>query len=341
MFVKRFLGVCTAVVMLFSMTTSVYALDTSSDVPVEISEFADIVGLIGLSSPRPLYSPDEELFGYCAEGTNCYIIYDKKYNMVEYSDSKLSEYHDVTSTLYYGGPLAYYVKENGQFRHLQSGELYTSSDFLSNDEYERQIEAKASAVENEFDAGIQPMATVTENYTIPNSDFSYYDTAWYADGTYGGSCGQIAATGILAFLGAEGSINMPIYYLQNPYSLFLELIQTIPHGTEDYGTDVIDLTTGLNAYASKKKYSYSTSYVAFSTTSENNYRTRIRNGMPSIVGLTGHPLYKEHWVIGYGYKTVKGSRGDISKSVIVDDGWGNDNIVLSNIFVDFFVYFNV
>lgn len=43
----------------------------------------------------------------------------------------------------------------------------------------------------------------------------------------------------------------------------------------------------------------------------------------------------------YGYRTVQGSRGDISKSVIVDDVWGNDNIVISNIFVDFFVYFNV
>ncbi len=341
MFVKRFLRVCTAVVMMFSMTTSVYALDTSFDVPVQISEFANIVDLSGLSDPRPISSPDEKLFGYCAEGMNCYIIYDTEYNMVEYSESKLSEYHDVTSTLYYGGPLAYYVKENGQFRNLQSGELYTLSDFCSNDEFERRIEAKVSAVENESVADIQPMATVTENYTIPNSDFSYYDPAWNTENTYTGSCGQIAATGVLAFLGSEGSINMPIFYLQHPYNLFLELLRIIPHNAKNYGTIPTYMVAGLNNYAAQKKYSYSTSYSAFSTTSENKYRTKIRSGIPSMMAISNHPLYNRHWVIGYGYKTVKGSRGDISKSVIVDDGWGNDNIVLSNLFIDYFVYFNL
>lgn len=338
-FIKKILGICTAAVMLFSASVSVCAVDVSANVPEEISEFADIVGLTGLSAPRPIYSPDEKLFGYCAEGTNCYIIYDTEYNMVEYSDSKLSEYHNVTSTLYYCGPLAYYVKENGNFENLQSGELYTANDFCSSDELKNHIEANAIAVESDPDFGIQPMATVTEKYTIPNSDFSYYDPSWNTAAKYGGSCGQLAATAILAFLAAEGSINIPIFYVQNPYYLFLELIQTIPHATSDYSTNIIDLVTGLNNFAAKKKYSYSTSYSAFSTTSENKYRTKIRNGIPSIVGLTGHPLYQEHWVIGYGYRTVQGNAG-ISKSVIVDDGWGNEKIYISDLYINSFVYFS-
>lgn len=341
MFVKKLLGICTAAVMLFSASVSVCAVDVSANVPEEISEFADIVGLTGLSAPRPIYSPDEKLFGYCAEGTNCYIIYDTEYNMVEYSDSKLSEYHNVTSTLYYGGPLTYYVKENGNFENLQSGELYTANDFCSSDELKNHIEANVSAVESDPDFGIQPMATVIEKYTIPDADFSYYDPSWNSAAKYEGSCGQVAATAILAYLDAVFGINMPTFYLQNPYYLFYELLNTIPHSTEGYLTSPGYIVDGLNYYATQKKYSYSTTVSTFSTTAENKYRTKIRSGIPSMIAISDHPLYGDHWVIGYGYRTVQGSRGDITKSVIVDDGYGNDNIMLNNLFIKYFVYFNL
>ena len=338
-FIKKILGICTAAVMLFSASVSVCAVDVSANVPEEISEFADIVGLTGLSAPRPIYSPDEKLFGYCAEGTNCYIIYDTEYNMVEYSDSKLSEYHNLTSTLYYCGPLAYYVKENGNFENLQSGELYTANDFCSSDELKNHIEANAIAVESDPDFGIQPMATVTENYTIPDADFSYYDPSWNSDAKYGGSCGQLAATAILAFLAAEGSINIPIFYVQNPYYLFLELIQIIPHASDSYGTSPTQIFSGLKKYSQNKNYSYSVSYGLFSTTAENMYRSKVRSGIPSMVQIINHPLYKEHWVIGYGYRTVQGNAGT-SKSVIVDDGWGNEKIYISDLYINSFVYFS-
>lgn len=339
MLIKKILGICTAVVMIFSTSVSVYAFDSSLSVPAEISEFADIVGLNGLQSPRPLYNPDEELFGYCAEGTGCYIIYDTEYNMVEYSDSKLSEYHDVTSTLYYGGPLTYYVKESGNFEDLQSGELYTANDFCSSDELKSRVEANAIAVEGDPDFGIQPMATVTENYTIPNSDFSYYDPSWNSAAKYEGSCGQLAATAILAFLAAEGSINIPIFYVQNPYYLFLELIQIIPHASDNYGTSPVQIVNGLNKYSKNKNYSYSVSYSLFSTTAENKYRSKVRSGIPSMVQIINHPLYKSHWIIGYGYRTVQGNAGT-SKSVIVDDGWGNEKIYISDLYINSFVYFS-
>ncbi|MCD7772753.1 MAG: hypothetical protein LUH08_01675, partial [Ruminococcus sp.] len=330
MFVKKLLGVCTATVMFFSATISVNAVNANANLPEEIQEFADVVGLDGLDSPRPLYSPDEELFGYCAEGDNCYIIYDTEYNMVEYSDSKLSEYHNVTTTLYYGGPLAYYVKESEVFEDLQSGKLYTVDDFCFSDELKSQVEANEIAIDSELDSEIQPMATVTANYTIPDADFSYYDPAWNTESKYPSSCGQVAATAVLAYLQAVEGIDLPTFYLQTPYYLFLELIQTIPHNDESYATSVLGMVTGLNNYATKKGCSYYVTSAAFSTSAENTYRTKARDEIPSLISITGHPKYGDHWVIGYGYKTVQLTSGT-SKSVIVDDGWGNDNICISDI----------
>lgn len=331
MLVKKLLGVCTATVMFFSATISVNAVNANANLPEEIQEFADVVGLDGLDSSRPLYSPDEELFGYCAEGDNCYIIYDTEYNMVEYSDSKLSEYHDVTTTLYYGGPLAYYVKESEVFEDLQSGKLYTVDDFCSSDELKSQVEANEIAIDSELDSEIQPMATVKANYTIPNCDLSYYDPDWNTREKYEGSCGQIAATGILAYLASEGSVNIPVFYVKNPYYLFLELIQIIPHRTIDYGTTPVQIVTGLTNYAENKSYSYTVSYKLFSE-GETAYKSNIRKGIPCMVQIVGHPKYGSHWTMGYGYKIVELTSGT-SASVIVDDGWGNDNICISNIYI--------
>lgn len=339
MFVKRFLGVCTAVVMMFSMTASVYALDTSSDVPVQISEFADIVGLRGLNAPRPIYSPDEELFGYCAEGTNCYIIYDTEYNMVEYSDSKLSEYHDVTSTLYYGGPLAYYVKENDQFRHLQSGELYSVNDFRSNDEFERQIEANETSLAN-LSNEIQPMSLDITSYIMPDADFSYYDPKWNVEGSaYEGSCGQVAATATLAYLQAVFGIGMPSFFVSNPYYLFLSLLDIIPHDTNNYGTSPSQMITGLNSFAKKNKYTYKASYNSLTTTSYNKYKTTIKNDIPALIDTTNHPKYGEHWAIGIGYRTVNYD-GHITYQCVVDDGWGNPEVFISNKYVEGILFIN-
>lgn len=324
--IKKILGICTAVVMLFSASVSVCAVDVSSNVPEEIKEFADIVGLNGLQSPRPIYSPDEELFGYCAEGTNCYIIYDTEYNMVEYSNKGESRYADVYSKLYYGGPLNYYIKDNGDYYDLCSGELLSINDFYTSESFE-QILSQNEFMNNELI--VSPLSLTTSMKKI-DGEVSYYQASWNTDN---GSCGQLAATAALAYLQAVFGIGLPTFYLSNPYYLYLSLLDIIPHSTKNYGTTPSQMVTGLSSFATKNRYTYKVHYNPLSTASYNNYKTYINNDIPSLIDTTNHPKYDEHWAIGIGYRTVN-YNGNITYQCVVDDGWGNPEVYINNTYVE-------
>ena len=331
MLIKKILGICTAVVMIFSTSVSVYAFDSSLSVPVEISEFADIVGLNGLQSPRPLYNPDEELFGYCAEGAGCYIIYDKEYNIVEYSNEGQSRYDGVESKLYYGGPLNYYIKDNGDYCDLCSGELLSINDFYTSESFE-QILSQNEFMNNELIAS--PLSLTTSMKKI-DGEVSYYQASWNNDN----SCGQLAATADLAYLQAVFGIGIPSFYVSNPYYLYLSLKDIIPHSIEDYSTTGSQIVSGLNSFATKNKYRYKSRYDVMSSSVYNKYKTNINNDIPALVKTTGHPKYKNHWGIGIGYRTVN-YNGNIIYECVMDDGWGNPEVIINNKYVDGLLFIN-
>ena len=65
----------------------------------------------------------------------------------------------------------------------------------------------------------------------------------------------------------------------------------------------------------------------------------INIGRSSIVGLTEHPKYHEHWVVGYGYRYMNfASENDCY--VTVNDGWGENNVEVNWSYVDHLVFFN-
>lgn len=67
-------------------------------------------------------------------------------------------------------------------------------------------------------------------------------------------------------------------------------------------------------------------------------KSYIQKNRPLIVGLTNHPTYEEHWVVGTGYSIVRSSSLGYANIVIVNDGWGNRGIRVNNVYVDGCLY---
>lgn len=95
--------------------------------------------------------------------------------------------------------------------------------------------------------------------------------------------------------------------------------------------DIWDVKYGLNRYFDSILCNRTADYVSdfnILTTPFRKIESNIRVGKPCIVGLTGHPTYKEHWVVGTGIQ----SNADM---VIVNDGWGNLGIMIQKCYIDY------
>ena len=169
-----------------------------------------------------------------------------------------------------------------------------------------------------------------------DGEVSYYQASWNTDN---GSCGQLAATADLAYLQAVFGIGLPTFYLSNPYYLYLSLLDIIPHSTKNYGTTPSQMVIGLSSFATKNRYTYKVQYNPLSTTSYNNYKTSINNDIPALIDTTNHPKYGEHWGIGIGYRTVN-YNGNIIYECVMDDGWGNPEVIINNKYVEGLLFIN-
>ena len=59
---------------------------------------------------------------------------------------------------------------------------------------------------------------------------------------------------------------------------------------------------------------------------------------PVIAFLLNHPIYKTHWVVAYGTKLRYSGSKIIYKWYVVNDGWGNDNVVINSNYCAGIVY---
>lgn len=334
---KQLISFGLIVSIMLSYTLSVEAYDNIGvEIPNQILNYAKSMGLRNLTRVRKLYSPDDILIGYCAEGFNEYIIYDVEYNVIEYSDCNTSRYAGMNSKAYYAGPLSYYVKENSGYVDLSSSEVLTRDDFRSGTQIISDIRI------NNFSDNTELLSTNSSDLNIVTKtiDGELDNLDWNPDGC----CGQLAATMILPYLEVSFGIGLSSFFVQNPYYLLQDLKSIIPHGSEDYGTTYSQLSGGLNTYASKKKCSIYSYYSKNKASYYNTYKSCIIADQPSIVGLDEYRVnsnlyYEAHWVAGYGYRLVY-YQGSLAQSqFIVNDGKGNSGIyIINNEHVDGVVY---
>lgn len=85
----------------------------------------------------------------------------------------------------------------------------------------------------------------------------------------------------------------------------------------NYRSTYSQVINGINNYLKARGFSQSATKVA-----KTSVQSPIGNNRPVIVGLTDHPTYGEHWVVGNGYNRYVEGASTIYM-VVVSDGLGN------------------
>lgn len=62
--------------------------------------------------------------------------------------------------------------------------------------------------------------------------------------------------------------------------------------------------------------------------------------VPIILGLTQHPIYREHWTVAYGTYQIMivGYSTEIYYYYTVNDGWGRDGVQIAQSYTDWFIH---
>ncbi|WP_048170535.1 hypothetical protein [Methanosarcina siciliae] len=65
----------------------------------------------------------------------------------------------------------------------------------------------------------------------------------------------------------------------------------------------------------------------------------INSNKPVIVDTDNHPTFDEHWIIAHGYYVLTVPYVDPQYYIIVNNGWGDNNVnVLVDNYIDDMVY---
>lgn len=265
-----------------------------------------------------------------------YVITDANgENFIEYSMEKENFILDTDKKYYYNEPCSIYQKsDEDTMINIHNNEecQITDIDFEISDEIElSKRAAKESAKSIASSISNLRSVKIIEEKGLSNETRLY---SYNPDGR----CGAVAAAIVLTYYDC---------YKYNKYvsgnltsftgcSLINFLVKNYL-GTETY---YADLTSGLNRYL--KDRGISTRFYKIlgkkSTSVFNKVKSYIKKDCPLIIGLTGHPSYEEHWVVGTGYSIVYSNEFGYANVVIVNDGWGNKNVRINNCYVDGAVY---
>lgn len=151
-----------------------------------------------------------------------------------------------------------------------------------------------------------------------------------------GICGSVSAAIILQYYDDYLDDNiLPEEYENNEILTISKIMPYIDHinnFTAEGGSDVFDMTNGLNSYLGDNNInSKSFTYKNFSTST---YKSCIKSNKPVIIDLDEHPKYKEHWVVGYGYYIEQRKLTHI----ICLDGWGNNYVLIPISYIGYIVF---
>ena len=187
------------------------------------------------------------------------------------------------------------------------------------------------------------------NYSVNQSipiettilSFSDYDTTIsrnFANYSYNfnGICGSISASIILQYYDdyLDDSI-LPINCENNEINTLNRIMPYIDHidnFNEQGGSNVYDMYNGLNSYMSD--YNVTSKTFSYETYNTNTFKSCINSNIPVIIDLDNHPIYGEHWVVGYGYYTNQRK----VTHVICIDGWGNEYVQIPISYIGFIVF---
>lgn len=308
---------------------------------INYNDFGNIVGY------HELMDSDNEVVAYCLDFENGYEIYDD-YTVIEFSTENESPYID-SGDAYYGGPLSYYEKVGTEYVGIISNEELNQNDFseMSDTFAEKSIQVEQNYDLEVTESDLMSRALVPDvNVKLPgNTRLMNYNTD--------GSCGSLAAT-IMLFYYYD---NINTNYLQNKYAssevvlyVYLKTFIEIYDPSDNNDDGCIYLSTVDTVVSGLKnalpKIRNSTSGVRKNVVSESSstwgymYYLITSQRIPSMLRVFGHPIYENHWTVADGVYRLNSSSTDPINYYIVNDGWGRDDVKITQSYTDFYVYLN-
>lgn len=280
----------------------------------------------------PLYASDETVVGFL------YKLLPKGYVIV-LCDGQITEFSlesnldNLTKAkkIYYTGPISYYTKDGDLYVDLKTNKQVSYTNITVAEE---KFLNKVAQISSTTRVNNETKSTVSPRIEIIDSDYkTTYTPATYNNSN--NSCGPIACAILLKYYDdyVNGNV-LSAYYNTSSGSRLINYFQNIVD-PEESGSNYNDLTNGINSYMDsvglRSTYGANKDY----TLTFEEYKTKIKRNRPVIIGTQGHALYEDHWVIGYGY-----FMSNPATYVIVNNGWGSNNVRINFNYIEDMVYLN-
>lgn len=260
-----------------------------------------------------------------------YVIIRNDYLIAEaaFSDTKSAQMlrEHAGENIYYGGALTYFTQD--------TAEEYT--EILSNTEVSS--EEAVATIQSAEEIAQLSTATMAKSTSIqPAATLSFYIRGSLREGwdyNPDGRCGATAAAITLAYFADYiDSWVVPSWHMTSNGQSLTELLTPWIHPTDSagnatggaYAEDVVD---GFNTYFRWRAISdrYTAFFRSASVLNSTLLDYVVDEGIPVVTMINGHPTYGNHFVVSHGVVT-NSSMTSVSQ-VIVNDGWGSNNIRIS------------
>lgn len=316
------------------MPFNVFAGFQSVVLPSEITDFftSSFAGY-SLRTKKPLYDINNNVCAYIVSLDPVgYIIFDDT-DVVECSHTV--DYPIDNNTNYYFGPLQLYKKiADNNYQHLVSDEIVSKECVEGLDSSFKVKQEMVSQSNINMQNSITPC-------TVVNRQLPYTPRAY----TYNPDdrCGSLALAITLMYYDDHIDSYMVPDWLANADNTgqyFSTLLK--PHVEDinsNYGSSAAALSSGADWYFTYRGIRNEYHAIRVINPTYNGFREKIDGNRPVIVLINNHPIYGNHWVVGYGYYYQ--SSGSAERTIIrVNDGWGNNGREISFKYVVNLVYFN-
>lgn len=276
--------------------------------------------IFDIKDPIELYDSEEN------PAFLCFSLNDKGYIIINRYDFSIPEYSLRNSNvflnskkkIYYDGPLNYLELSGEELIDAKSGMVLSTIDEFK---IKSRLEMNDKLSINEKLKKIDTLMEYKEIYRTETEPIVLSHKLETYDYNPDGRCGSVATAILLQYY--DNNINES--YVPDRYDYENGLINhLVPYieGTS-MGSTPEELKNGLNDYLDDQNiinpanlYSYSISRI----------KSKIDSDRPIIVDLNNHSTYNEHWVVAHGYNIVDKIILPDIVTVIVNDGWGNNDI---------------
>lgn len=304
----------------------VYAAENENEY---INEFVSNIGYDAYVEQKiPLYDLQNKINGWIyILSPNGFVITDENGHFVEANQSLRIE--DVLNKIFYAGYNEYYYKiDENIYRHIFSNEKICQDDLSDKITFYNNMKEKLY-VKCDFTT----FTTTTTVKRLPNSTSTFTSKGTDVEGM--GVCGYIAAAIFLDYYNRYIYNGMLPTQYANDYK---ELINKL-YSCGDGGTGISQsaLVMVINTFMNlnnKNGYLYMSA-----ATSElySKYCYSINRDKPAIIVIKNHSTYGHHVVVGHGYY-YENVNGNLYNCIIVNDGWGNTNVIINEAYMESVTY---